>query len=101
MKQWWVPAVVLTLVIAVFLSPFANPNPDGLNRVAKDQGFDHKETKSLATNLPFAQVFDRYTVRGIENPILAKALAGLGGSLVVLGGAWGLGWWLRRRRTPS
>jgi cobalt/nickel transport protein len=79
------------LVIAVFLSPFASSNPDGLDRVSQDQGFDKKaQPNPIAKRLPFFAVFEEYAVRGVPQAI-ATPLAGLVGTLVTFGIAWGAG----------
>lgn len=79
------------LLIAVLLSPFASSNPDGLDRVSQDYGFDKQATENPAAhNLPFYQVFDEYAMRGVPEAI-ATPLAGLAGTLVTFGLAWGVG----------
>ena len=79
------------LLIAVCLSPFASSNPDGLNRVAQDHGFDKKaQTGTIAKQLPFFTVFENYAVRGLPKGI-ATPIAGLVGTLVTFGIAWGAG----------
>ncbi len=79
------------LVVAVALSPFASSDPDGLDRVAQDQQFDSKAEASPASHqLPFYQVFEEYAVRGVPEAI-ATPLAGLVGTLVTFGLAWGIG----------
>ncbi len=98
MKAWWLIALVSIVLLTALLLPLASPDPDGLNKVAQDQGFQDKETPALAQQLPFAQIFDSYALRGVENPFLAQSLAGAGGILIVFGSAWGLGWWLKKRR---
>lgn len=81
----------IALLIAVFLSPFASKDPDGLDRVAKDQGFDKKELEEKpAQKLPFYAVFDEYALRGVPEAI-ATPLAGLVGTLATFGLAWGIG----------
>ncbi len=83
--------LAVALLIAVFLSPFASSNPDGLNRVAQDHGFDKKaQTGTIAKQLPFFAVFENYAVRGLPKGI-ATPLAGLVGTLVTFGIAWGAG----------
>lgn len=90
----------LALLVAIFLSPFASQSPDGLDRVAKDQGFDKKEQEETpAKKLPFYAVFDSYALRfipeygkagGISNKV-ATSLAGVAGTLATFGLAWGIG----------
>ncbi len=89
-------ALILTglsaaVLIAVFVSPFASSNPDGLDRVSQDHGFDSKATDNPpAQQLPFYAVFEEYGLRGVPAP-LATPLAGLIGTLATFGFAWGLG----------
>jgi cobalt/nickel transport protein len=89
----------LALLVAIFLSPFASQNPDGLDRVAKDQGFDKKELEETpAKKLPFYTVFDSYALKfipgynkdGFSNKI-ATSVAGVAGTLTTFGLAWGIG----------
>ncbi len=87
---FWV-GIGSALAIAGLLSPFASPNPDGLDRVAQDEGFETKALENApATQLPFAQVFDEYSLRGVPDR-LATPLAGLVGTLTTFGLAWGTG----------
>lgn len=79
------------LLVAVFLSPFASQDPDGLDRVAQDHQFDQKAVEDTpARKLPFYQVFEEYAVRGVPESI-ATPLAGLIGTLATFGIAWGIG----------
>ena len=81
----------ISLLIAIFLSPFASKNPDGLDRVSEDLKFGEKELKEKpAQKLPFYAIFDEYAVRGVPEQI-ATPLAGLAGTLVTFGLAWGAG----------
>jgi cobalt/nickel transport protein len=81
----------IALLVAVFLSPFASQNPDGLDRVSKDLKFGEKEAKvKPAQKLPFYAVFNEYALRGVPEPI-ATPLAGLFGTLATFGLAWGFG----------
>jgi cobalt/nickel transport protein len=81
----------IALAIATFLSPFASPNPDGLDRVAQDHKFDAKAAaEPPAKQLPFYQVFEEYAVRGVPEAV-ATPLAGIIGTLVAFGLAWGVG----------
>lgn len=79
------------LLIAIFLSPFASTHPDGLDRVSQDYGFHTKEAENPpAKQLPFYSIFDSYALRGVPSAI-ATPLAGLAGTLVAFGLAWGAG----------
>lgn len=81
----------IALLIAVFMSPFASKSPDGLDRVSQDQGFDKKAVEEpIAHKLPFYQVFEEYTLRGVPEQI-ATPIAGLVGTLATFGLAWGVG----------
>lgn len=81
----------IALLIAVFLSPFASSNPDGLDRAAQDHGFENNAAKSpISHKLPFYSMFDEYVLRGVPSTI-ATPLAGLAGTLVTFGLAWGAG----------
>jgi cobalt/nickel transport protein len=81
----------IALLVAVFLSPFASSNPDGLDRVAQDHGFDKNATENpVSHSLPFHSVFDEYALRNVPETI-ATPLAGLAGTLVTFGLAWGAG----------
>jgi cobalt/nickel transport protein len=88
------------LLIAVLLSPFASQNPDGLDRVSQDQKFDTKAREDApARQLPFYSVFEEYSVRGVPAEI-ATPLAGLVGTLVTFGLAWGVGKLVVRQPGP-
>ena len=89
-KVWWVFGLLLALALAL-LSPLASPHPDGLERVAEDQGF-----LAQARSAPFELVAD-YVFPGIENETLATVVAGLFGTLILFGLGAGLAWTLRRR----
>jgi cobalt/nickel transport protein len=89
------------VLIAVFLSNFASKNPDGLDRVSQDLGFNKKELEDKTANkLPFYQVFDQYALRGVPEQI-GTPIAGLIGTLATFGLAWGIGSLVVRRSDPS
>jgi cobalt/nickel transport protein len=90
-KAFVIAGLGVALLIAIFLSPFASSNPDGLDRVSQDHGFDKNAQKdTLARKLPFYSVFNEYALRGVPEGI-ATPLAGLVGTLVTFGLAWGAG----------
>ncbi len=82
-------AVALLVVFA--LAPNASPEPDGLERVAEDEGFaDH------AQDAPYSLLPD-YTIPGIEDETLSTILAGVTGVAVVAAIGLLAGWALRPR----
>ena len=81
----------VALLVAIFLSPFASSDPDGLDRVAQDLEFENKAVEDApAQKLPFYRVFEEYSFRGAPEGV-ATSIAGLAGTLVTFGLAWGLG----------
>jgi cobalt/nickel transport protein len=90
-SQFFLIGLVVSLVVAVFLSPFASRDPDGLDRVAEDLKFTHKENPNApSSQLPFARIFDGYALKGVPEGV-ATPLAGLVGTLATFGIAWGIG----------
>ncbi|MFA5309307.1 MAG: PDGLE domain-containing protein [Dehalococcoidales bacterium] len=92
--KWWHWALIASLLLAV-LSPLASSSPDGLEKVAENHGFIEK-----ASAAPY-QVIADYVFPGVHNEKLATILAGLLGTLVVFGVAYGVSWLIKRRRTGS
>ncbi|MEI2581055.1 PDGLE domain-containing protein [Scytonema sp. PRP1] len=91
----------VALLIAVFLSPFASKDPDGLDRVSQDLKFEDKAAEDApAKKLPFYAVFEEYALRGVPEAV-ATPIAGLVGTLAVFGLAWGIGKLVVRGRSSS
>jgi hypothetical protein len=96
-SKWWLVALFVCLLVAVF-SPLASSSPDGLERVAEDKGF-----LGLTGNSPF-QVIADYAFPGIENEAAATIIAGIIGTLILFGLAYGLAWVLvyyRKKKTSG
>jgi cobalt/nickel transport system permease protein len=74
-----VAALLVAIAVAAVVSQFASDQPDGLERVSIDQGFD--ATASEGTDTPLAD----YSVEGVEDEGLSTALAGIIGVLATLG----------------
>lgn len=93
--------VVLGLVVAVLLasgvSYYASASPDGLNKVAGEQGFAQAEQPHRWANVPFAG----YATRGIDRQRLSGGLAGLAGVGVTFLVAGGVVLAVRRREPPN
>ena len=95
--------VALALAVAVGLgtavSPFASSHPDGLERVAADQGFIRAGT---AHRVQDASPIPDYAFPGIADARVATGVAGFVGTLGVFAVGFGLAWALRRtRRGPA
>lgn len=78
----WVISVglLLSLFIAGFVSFYASSSPDGLERVATDQGFIETAQDSATADSALAD----YGVAGVESDRLSVGIAGVIGVLVVL-----------------
>jgi cobalt/nickel transport system permease protein len=88
-------AVAVGLGLAV--SPWASSSPDGLQRVAHDEGFiDSGRLARVQEDAPVPG----YAVPGVGNARVATGLAGFGGTLVVFFTGWGVARVLRRHDEP-
>ena len=93
--KWWLIALLACLAVAC-LSPLASSSPDGLERVAEDKGFI-----DLGQEAPY-QIIADYVFPGIENEALATILAGIIGTFILFGVAYGLAWLLiLRKKSPA
>lgn len=88
-----VAGVLVALLIAGVLSQFASDSPDGLERVADDQGISDSARENPAADGPLAG----YGVDGVGDSRLSGAVAGVAGVLVVLGVTGGVVLLVRRR----
>ena len=88
--KWWIVGLLIALAVTL-ISPLASAWPDGLERVAEDKGFIE-----VAQDAPY-EVIPDYVFPGIGNDAVATILAGIVGTVVVFGLAYGLGALLRRR----
>jgi cobalt/nickel transport protein len=80
------------LILAFFISPFASSSPDGLEKVAGDKGFLERGEVEPA----FISPVPDYTWPGIDNEGMATGLAGIFGTLIVFGLAYGIGAMIKR-----
>jgi len=86
--------LVAALVVAVGVSQFAVDEPDGLERVAVDLGFDEAGEEHLLAN----SVFSDYATTGVTSAPVSLALAGIAGTLLTLAVGAGLLLAIRERR---
>jgi cobalt/nickel transport system permease protein len=78
-SRGWVIGGILITLAALFLSPFASGNPDGLERVAQDLGF-----LSIGQNAPF-KILPDYTLPFLGGTALSTILAGIIGAVILIG----------------
>jgi cobalt/nickel transport protein len=92
--------LIVAIGLAFFVSPLASSSPDGLEKVAQDQGFAEQAEDHAFTDGPLAD----YGVRGVENERLSTGLAGIIGVAVTFGVGmllFGLLRVVRGRRHPA
>lgn len=85
----WV--VLLLALLLVAISPLASDRPDGLEWVAKQEGFGDRALD------PSYEVLPDYSAPFVENQTASTILAGVLGVLVVTGAAYVVGQMRRRR----
>jgi cobalt/nickel transport system permease protein len=76
-----VGGLLVALGLAFFVSPYASGDPDGLNKVAVDQGFADAESDHASAQSPLAG----YGVEGVGDETLSTGLAGIVGVAVTFG----------------
>jgi hypothetical protein len=82
------------ILLAVLVSPFASPWPDGLEKVAEEKGFLKKGEGPKAWK--FSPLPD-YVVPGLGEGPLATAAAGFAGTVIVFLAGWGVACLVRSR----
>ena len=96
-RRLWIGGLVASLVLAGFVSFYASASPDGLEKVAADQGIDKRTQKHASSDSPLAG----YGVKDIGNARLSGGLAGvIGVGITVVAGST-IFWTVRRRRTSE
>jgi cobalt/nickel transport protein len=93
-SRLWLIALIICLSV-VTLSPLASSSPDGLERVAEDEGFI-----ALAEDSPFEIIAD-YAFPGVENEALATILAGWTGTILLFGIFYGAASLVNRRQKST
>ncbi|MGW5326281.1 energy-coupling factor ABC transporter permease [Streptomyces sp. NPDC004014] len=93
-RTLWLTGLVTSLVLAGFVSFYASANPDGLEKVAHDQGIDKKTGKHASSDSPLAD----YGVKDVSDARLSGGLAGVIGVGVTVVAGSAVFWAVRRRR---
>lgn len=92
MKKIILWGLFISVLLVLFISPFASNSPDGLERVAEDKGFI-----AFAKELFHAPLPD-YTIPGLKYEKLSTILSGLLGTILTFGIAVGIASILKKRR---
>lgn len=74
LRQFVLAGLAVAAVLAVALGPLASTSPDGLERVASDEGFDGTAREHATTDHLFAD----YAVSALDGP-LSQAVAAIVG----------------------
>jgi hypothetical protein len=86
------------LLLALLISPFASSSPDGLEKVAADEGLDSEVEPHALEDWPLAD----YGVEGVEDERLGTGLSGVIGvvlTFVIAAALFALVRWLRPERS--
>jgi PDGLE domain len=91
-RYWWAVGIGLSVLVVMALAPLASGDPDGLERVGDDLGFNE------AAQGPAYEILPDYTVPGLDDPVLSTIASGVIGILVVVAIMLLVGRLLARRR---
>ncbi|MFE3738041.1 energy-coupling factor ABC transporter permease [Streptomyces sp. NPDC059134] len=93
----WAAGLAAAVVLAGFVSFYASADPDGLEKVAADQGIDKKTEEHHTAGSPLAD----YGVKDISDARISGGLAGVIGVGATVAVGSGVFWAVRRRRTAT
>jgi hypothetical protein len=93
-RYWWVAGLAIAAVVAILASAFASGDPDGLDSVAIEQGFDE------AGQEPGFEILPDYTIPGVDGTV-STIIAGVVGIAIVFALMLLLGRLLARRRSRA
>lgn len=96
-KIFIVAGLLVGLALAMLVSPFASSSPDGMEKVAAEEGFGDAADDHALADAPLAD----YGVEGVDDEKVGTALAGLIGTMATFGIALGLFGLLRIVRERS
>lgn len=96
-RKIWAVGLVTSLLLAGFVSFYASANPDGLEKVAADNGIDKKAEEHASADSPLAD----YGVKDVADARLSGGLAGVIGVGVTVAAGTGVFWAVRKRRTAE
>jgi cobalt/nickel transport system permease protein len=93
-RTLWISGLATSLVLAGVVSFYASADPDGLEKVAADNGIDEKAEEHAYADSPLAD----YGVKDVDDARLSGGLAGVIGVGVTVVAGTAVFWTVRRRR---
>jgi hypothetical protein len=93
-RYWWVAGLAIAGVVAALAAAFASGDPDGLDWVSIEQGFDE------AGQEPGFEILPDYTIPGLDGTV-STIIAGVVGIAIVFALVLLLGRLLARRRNRA
>ena len=85
----------LSLLMALFLSPFASSSPDGFEKIAQTKGVSQQgKQRNLWNHAPLRG----YAIPWIENEKMSTAFSGVIGTLSIFLTSLGIGKLMRKKR---
>ena len=91
-RWWWVVGIAIVALVVVVLAPLASSDPDGLERIAEDNGFIGQAQNVVGG------LFGDYGIPGIDDPTVSTILSGLLGVGILLAVVFVVGRVLARRK---
>lgn len=96
-RAFWIGAACVTVALAALVSPWAASSPDGLERVALDEGFAEQATDHALADGPAAD----YQFGVTSSEAWGTALAGLVGVVITFAVGSAIVMMARRGRSPK
>lgn len=93
-RYWWVVGLAIAAVVAILAANFASGDPDGLDSVAIEHGFEE------AGKDPGFRILPDYTIPGLDGTV-STVIAGVIGIVVVFAIVFLVGRLLARRRKDA
>ncbi|MGP4024268.1 PDGLE domain-containing protein [Actinomadura sp. 3N407] len=92
-KRFFIGFLLVSLVLAGLVSFYASGSPDGLEKVAEEEGISAEEKDHALKDSPLGD----YGVKGVDNEWVSAGMSGVIGVGAVLLVGGGLFWAVRRR----
>jgi len=97
-NMWFLVAgLIVCFGVAGFVSFYASSDPDGLEFVAEQEGFIETAQDSAVAGSALAD----YAVVGVADERLSVGIAGIIGVIITAVVAFGLFWWLGKRKAST